>query len=467
MKGMIAMKADTGIVKTDTQLKRSVTLLQAILFGLAFMSVSTVFSTYGIAAQESHGMIVGSYILALIVMLFTAYSYGQMAKAYPTSGAAYTYAQKAINPNVGFLVGWSILMDYLFIPMVNFLLFRIYFSRAFPSVPDYFWVILMVVMVGIVNIKGIKLASSVNKIIMSVITVFLIAFCVLSIKSIVGGTGTGTLLTSEPVFNPEESFSLIVAGAAILCFSFLGFDAVSTLSEEAVNPRKTIPRAIFISTLIGGLIFIFVSYIAYNVWPDYTSFKDPSAAAYDIIEVVGGNLLASFFIAIKAIGFFASAVASQASTSRVLFAMGRDGQLPKKFFGSLHPKYNTPVNNILIVSAFSLSAIFLSLDFVASFINFGAFLAFTCVNIAVINHYFVQGKKRGERRSMKTVLLYLIIPLIGAGLDIWLLVNLDGYSKLLGCIWFVAGVIYLLFLTKGFKKPIKESPIETVLQEQI
>lgn len=459
------MKSDTAAVKMDSQLTRSVTLLPAVLFGLAFMSLGTVFSTFGIASQESHGMIVGSYILALIVMLFTAYSYGQMSKAYPVAGAAYTYVQRAISPNLGFLVGWSILMDYLFTPMVNFLLFRIYFSKAFPSVPPYLWVILMVIAVGIVNIKGIKLATSVNKIIISSVVIFLAIFCILCINSILGGTGTGTLLTSAPIFNPEESFSLLVAGAAILCFSFLGFDAVSTLSEEAVNPKKTIPRAILLCTLIGGLIYIFVSYIAYNVWPDYTSFTDPSAAAYDVIELVGGNLLASFFLATKVIGFFASAVASQASTSRVLYAMGRDGQLPKKLFGRLHPKFNTPVNNILIISLFSLSALFLSLDLVASFINFGAFIAFTFVNISVINYYYIQGKKRGEKRSLKGTVFHLIVPIIGAVLDIWMLVNLDGYSKLLGSIWLALGIIYLAYCTKGFKKNMKELHTEEELQK--
>lgn len=460
------MKADTKVMNTDTQLKRSITLLPAVLFGLAFMSLTTVFSTFGIASQESHGMIVGSYILAFIVMMFTAYSYGQMSKAYPVAGAAYTYVQRAISPNLGFLVGWSILMDYLFTPMVNFLLFRIYFSRAFPSVPGYIWVIIMVVIVGIVNIKGVKLATSINKIIISSSIMFLAFFCILCIKTILGGEGTGTLLTTEPIFNPEESFSLIVAGAAILCFSFLGFDSVSTLSEEAVNPRKTIPRAIFFTTFIAGLIYICVSYITYNIWPDYTSFKDPSGAAYDIIELVGGNLLAALFLVIKVIGFFASAVAAQASTSRVLFAMGRDGQLPKKFFGQLHPKFNTPVNNILLISVFSLSALFLSLELVASFINFGAFLAFTCVNISVINYYFIRGKMRGERRTLKGTLLHLIIPLIGAILDIWMLINLDGYSKLLGGIWLALGIIYLAFRTKGFKNNMKELHTEEELPER-
>lgn len=112
----------------NPKLQRSLTLFPVVLFGISFMALGTVFSTYGIASQLSHGMVAGSYLLALIIMLFTAYSYGQMAKAFPVSGSAYTYAQKSINPYVGFLAGWTILMDYLLIPMVNYLIFGI-FSR--------------------------------------------------------------------------------------------------------------------------------------------------------------------------------------------------------------------------------------------------------------------------------------------------------------------------------------------------
>lgn len=430
------------------KLSRSLSLTAVVVYGMAFMALTTVFSTYGIASQISHGMVAGSYVLALVVMLFTAYSYGQMAKAYPIAGSAYTYAQKAINPHVGFLVGWAILMDYLFIPMVNFLLFGIFFAAAFPEVPEYIWILGLVIIVTFVNIKGVKLGANINMIVIGLSLLFLAIFCILSIKSILQGTGTGMLFNIEPFINTDESFKYVVAGAALLCFSFLGFDAVSTFSEEVKNPEKDIPRAIFLVTIIGGLIFVVVSYFAHNVWPDYMSFKDPDSAAYEIIFLVGGNALQAAFLAVTALVVFGSASASQASASRVLYAMGRDGQLPKSFFGKLNEKTRTPVNNVLLIGFLSLSALFLSLTFVASFINFGALLAFTAVNLSVIILYFVKRKER----SFKGIILYLIIPAIGAGLTAWLLFNLDTYSKLLGGIWFGIGVIYLLFMTKGFRK---------------
>lgn len=436
----------------DVQLSRSLTLTSIIAYGFAFMALTTVFSTYGVASQISHGMVAGSYVLALIVMLFTAYSYGQMAKAYPVSGSAYTYTRKAISPYVGFLIGWAILMDYLFIPMVNFLLFGIFFSAAFPEIPIQLWILVLLVVVTYVNVKGVKVGAGANILVLGLSLLFLIIFSILSIKTIVQGSGTEMLLNLEPIYNSKESFSYVIAGAALLCFSFLGFDAVSTFSEEVKNPKKNIPRAIMIVTIIGGVIFTIVSYLAHHVWPDYSSFKNADAASYEIMALVGGRVLESAFLAVTAIVVFGSASAAQASASRVLYAMGRDGQLPKSFFGKLSKKTKVPVNNILLISILSLSALFLSLTLVASFINFGALIAFAFVNISVIVLYF--GKKR--KRSLHGIIMYFIIPFIGCLLNILLLFNLDIYSKILGSIWFGLGVLYLLILTKGFRKKLPE-----------
>ncbi|WP_018708090.1 APC family permease [Siminovitchia fordii] len=444
----------------QNQLNRSLTLIPVVLFGFSFMALATVFSTYGIAAELSHGMVSGSYLLALIVMLFTAYSYGQMAKVVPSAGSAYAYTQKSINPYVGFMVGWAVLMDYLFIPMVNYLLFGIFFSAAFPSVPSYVWILAMLLVVTTVNVLGIRLATLANAFISIFSLVFIFIFICLSAKEITGGAGTGTIFNFEPFYNPEESFSYLVAGAALLCFSFLGFDSATAFAEETINPEKTIPRAVFIITLVGGAIFMSVSYFAHNVWPDYTTFTDPDSASHEIITFVGGKLFSSLFLAVYAITAFGSAMSSQASASRVLFAMGRDGQLPK-FFGRLHHKFQTPVNNILIIGTISLLALVLSLTLLASFINFGAFIAFISVNIAVIFYYFI----RQKQRSIKGTILYLILPGIGALLDFWLLLNLDIHSKVLGSIWFALGLVYLLFLTKGFKQRPPELKLGTEADE--
>ncbi|MFJ7936744.1 APC family permease [Sporosarcina sp. NPDC096371] len=419
-----------------------------MLFGFSFMGLTTAFTTYGIAANTSHGVVPGAMIIATMVMMFTAYSYGKMAVAFPSSGSAYVYTQKSLNPAAGFLVGWVILMDYLFMPMVNYLAFGIFFSAAFPAIPNYVWIAGMLILVTFINVRGLKFATSINAFITIFAFLFILIFIGFSIKEIFMEAGTAALLSFEPFFNLNESFTYTIAGAALLCFCFLGFESVTAFSEETVNPKKTIPRAVIIITIGGGLIFTCVSYFSHLIWPNYLTFNNSEAAAYEIIKHVGGKAMYSVYLALYAFAVLGSAMASQASASRVLFTMGRDGQFPKKFFGVLHHKYKTPVNNIMLISCFSLLALFLSLELVASFINFGAFLAYTCVNIAVIAHYYI----RKRERSLKGTILYLIIPAIGAALDILLLVNLDVHSKILGASWLLIGCIYLFRLTKGFKE---------------
>ncbi len=447
-----------NILSTQEYLPRTLSLWSVVLFGLAFMALTTVFSTFGIASELSMGMITGAYIVALIVMLFTAYSYGVMAKRYPVAGSAYSYVQRAISPSSGFLVGWAIMMDYLFIPMVNFMLFGIFFHDAFPMVPQWLFIVVLIVLVTGINLIGIKLAVTVNLVIVVASILFAVIFSLLALYTIIDGQTKQALFSLEPIinFDEENPWKYIIAGASLLCFSFLGFDAVTTFSEEVKNPQKVIPRAIFMATLIGGILFIIVSYMAHQVWPNYTLFADLDSAAADVIRLVGGSALHATFLTIFALSILGSAISAQASGARILFAMGRDGQLPKRFFGHLHLKYKTPVFNILLIGVISLLAIVLSLGLIASFINFGAFIAFIMVNIAVLFLYFKE-KKQGVRHFIGL----FVIPLIGALLDIWLFINLDSYSLLLGTIWFGVGIVYLCFLTRGFKSsvPIMESLI--------
>ncbi|MDF2682128.1 MAG: hypothetical protein K0R47_3318 [Brevibacillus sp.] len=432
----------------STSLKRSLSLFHVIFFGLAYMAPLTVFTTYGVATQVSRGMLPAAYILALVAMVFTAYSYGKMVKVYPMSGSAYTYTQKSLNSHIGFLVGWAILMDYLFLPMINYLVGSLYLSIYFPSVPYSVWVIGFIVVTTVINILGIKLATNINTVFVIYQFLVLIIFVALSIKGIMSGMGTGTLASIKPFFNPDVPLSSIMAGASLLCLSFLGFDAVSTLSEETKNPGKTIPRAIMLVTLLGGALFIFIAYIGHMIYPDYASFKNADTASYEIIEYLGGTLLTSLFTAASLVGCLASGLASHGSVTRLLYAMGRDSVLPQKLFGSIHPRFNTPVFNVLLVGVLSLSALFIDLVTATSFINFGALVAFTFVNLSVIGHYYV----RIRRRSPMDTIRYLILPLIGAAFTLWLWSSLDKHSLMLGGIWVLCGLLYLMYLTKMFTK---------------
>ncbi|ULT58676.1 APC family permease [Neobacillus drentensis] len=425
-------------------LNQRLTLFSVVMIGLSIMAPGTVFSTYGIASQITEGKVPAAYAVAAIALAFTAYSYGQMVKAYPTSGSAYTYVQQAFNPYMGFLIGWALFTDYLLLPMVNYLIAGIFISSVIPAIPSYVWILLLIGMTTVINIRGIKLVGVINTLLMVYSILVIVLFSFLSIKSVLDGTGTGTLFSTSPIFDSGHSFSLILAGASLLCFSFLGFDSITTLAEETIDPTKTIPKAIFIILITGALIFIGVSYISSMVQPDFTAFTNPDAAAVEMATMVGGNLFTSFFLGATLVGTFASGLAAQASVSRVLFAMGRDSMLPKKYFGYVHPRFNTPIFNIVLVGAISLLALVLSLTVATSFINFGALVAFLFVNLSVIAHYF----NRKKERSVKGIVSYLILPLIGAGFIVWLLSGLNVHSIILGICWTVLGVFYLMYLVK-------------------
>jgi len=428
------------------RLQRTLSLGSVVLFGIAYMTPIIVLGTFGILAQSTAGMVPAAYLSALVAMFFTAMSYGRMAAAFPVAGSAYSYVRKAISPKLGFIAGWAVLLDYLFLPMAIWLIGAAYLASAFPSLPQWIWVLAFIGITSAINIIGLKLANGINALLMLVQFLVLVAFVALCVHYI-GGDASTPLWSIKPFFNGDMQMPLIMSGAAIACYSFLGFDAVSTLTEETRDARRTIPRAIMLITLIGGLIFVGVSYFVQVAHPSF-QFENVDSAAYEIARNIGGDLFVSIFLIGLIVGQFASGLSAQASGSRLLFAMGRDGVLPKSFFGTLHERFGTPVNSILLCAVVALLALKLDVTTSTSFINFGAFLAFSLVNLSVIFHYWIGGEKKGLRE----LVLFLVFPFIGLVADLWLMVSLDHLAVYLGLSWLAIGVVYLAVLTGGFRR---------------
>ncbi|GAA0447750.1 APC family permease [Lentibacillus halophilus] len=432
----------------EAKLKRTLTLYQVVLFGLAYMTPMIVFGTYGVLAETTNGFVPTAYAVALIAMLFTAYSYGRMVKAFPVSGSAYTYTRKSIGPELGFMVGWAVLLDYFFLPMVIWLIGGAYLNAAFPVVPSWVWIVSFILVTTVINLIGINVTTNVNLVMMVFQLLVLAIFIIMSIVSLLQGMGTGTIFSIDPLLSSDLNILSVVAGASVAAYSFLGFDAITTLSEETINPKKTLPKAIFLITAIGGLIFVITSYFLDLVYPNFSEFPNTDTAAYEIALEIGGNILGAIFLAGLIIAQFASGLSAQTSAARLLYAMGRDGVLPKKIFGFVSSTTKTPAFNLIMVGIIGLVALTMDVATSTSFINFGAFITFTMVNVSVIAYYFVKGQKR----SGKNIILYLILPLIGVGFDIGLFVNLSSNALILGSIWVVIGFVYLLYLTKFFKQ---------------
>lgn len=425
----------------SNDLNRTLTLGPLVLFGLAYMAPMIVLGTFGVLDEVSGGVVPTAYLLALVAMLFTAISYGRMARAFPVAGSAYTYTRKAIDSRVGFLVGWAVLLDYFWLPTVIWLIGASYLSTAVPGVPKWLWIVLFIALTTILNVLGLKLATNVNLLLMAMQVLVLLFFVILSFGHVGGG------LSAAPFWHPGATMSGVAAGAAVAAYSFLGFDAITTLTEETLDAKRTVPRAIVLVTAIGGLVFVVASY-ATQLVASSVHVSDPDSAAYDIAGAIGGRLFAAVFLAGLVITQFASGVAAQASASRLLYAMGRDTVLPKRVFAFLSDRFKTPLVNIVIIGCVGLLGVFLDISTAASFINFGAFTAFTFVNLCVI----ALAIRNRTLTGVRAWLVNLVVPLIGAAVDIWLLTNLDRQAIIIGLCWLVLGIALLAYVTRGFRR---------------
>lgn len=425
-------------------LKRALGVPSLVLFGLVYMVPLTVFTTYGIVTQVSGGRVAFSYVFTLAAMIFTARSYARMAAAYPVAGSAYAYTQKSFGAPIGFLAGWSLLLDYLFLPMLNYLVIGLYLNAAVPGIPQWAIIVVTIVIVTVLNIIGIVSVARANFVIIAVQAVFIVVFFVMSFATI---SGLGNVDIAAPFRGDGTApgLSPVLAGAAILCLSFLGFDAVSTLSEEAKDAKRDVPRAIMMATIICGIIFILLSVVSGLVFPS-NQFVAVDTGSTDVMLAAGGKFLNIFFTAAYVAGALGSALTSQASVARILFAMGRDGILPPKIFGHVSVRFSTPTWAILVVSVVSLAAVWVDLATLSSVVSFGALVAFSVVNLSVLKHYFID---EGE----KNVLNNLVLPLIGFALTVWLWTSLSGDALKIGLIWLAIGFVWLLGVTRGFQRP--------------
>lgn len=430
------------------ELKQSLSLYQVIMFGLAYMAPMIVFGTYGTLYETTNGFVPYAYLFATIAMLFTAYSYGQMAKAFPSAGSAYTFVSKSLHPSLGFMVGWTILLDYLFLPLVIWLIGAEYLTTAFPMIPSWAWIIIFIVVTTLVNIIGINTTTSMNLLIMIFQLLVIIIFIILCIWSVMHGMGEGHLFSKHILSLKGNHISPILAGAAIACYSFLGFDAVTTLAEETNNPRKTIPKAIMLITIIGGCLFVLVAYVLSITIPNFNAIHNTESAAFEIAKIVGGNFLSALFLSGLVLAQLASGLSAQTSGARLLYAMGRDGVLNKQIFGFIERRSQTPIFNLLFIGVVGIVGVFMSISTSTSFINFGAFISFAFVNISVIAYYFIKLEKR---KGLKWI-PYLLVPVIGVILDVSLFVSLDKHALILGGVWTCLGFLYLMYLTKCFSK---------------
>lgn len=449
-----------SIQNQETVLKRSLSLPLVIMFGLAYLAPTVVFNYYGLFTPSTGGMYALSLALTTVVMTFTALSYKQMVKAYPVAGSAYSYVNKSVQPHVGFMTGWMMLLDYMLVPMICYLLLGVYVNTFFPFIPVWATVVVVALLGMIINIVGIKTASIVDTIITCAAISFMALFVIMVINYVLNGGGSGALLDGRAFFNPDTyETNNVLAATAVLCASFLGFDAVTTLAEETKNPEKVMGKAIIGVVIGAGVLFVIIAYFTQIAWPNaYQEIEDPNSGIFELFPRIN-PWIGNIFFVVDNCGSFVCAMAGMGAVSRILYGMGRDNILPKKFFGHLSKRFKTPVNNIVLTTVIALSAIFYSDNVfgAASLIAFGAVCGFFMVNLSVIFHYYI---KLNKRKGFD-ICRYLIAPIIGMGTLVVVFVYMDSSAKVLGVVWMAIGLVYLAFKTKFFK----ELPPEMTLDE--
>ncbi len=417
----------------ERQLRRILGTGALVAFGLAYLVPLTVFTTFGTATQLTAGHLPMAYVVTTAAMVFTALSYAHLARVFPTAGSAYTYARGAFGERAGFLVGWALLLDYLLLPAINYLVIGLYLHAQFPALPVAVPIFTAIALVTLLNVIGIDVVRNASLVMVLFQLVFAAVFVGCALKF------AGGRFPLDSFYTSSMSWPAVFAGSAILCLSFLGFDAVSTLSEEAREPKRTVPKAILLTTVSGGLIFTALAYAAALVLPDWRSLKVSDSAGLEVMEPLGGQWMVLFFLSAYVAGCAASAVASQASVARILFAMGRDNILPRRWFGVLSPRFQTPVRATLVVAVISCGVSFTTLDTLASVISFGALSAFSVVNLCVVKQFLVDERRRGRG----AYLLYGLVPLIGFASTAWLWVSLSRAALIVGAIWLAVGVCYV------------------------
>jgi putrescine importer len=466
------METSTAAPAAGPRLRRTLTLSDLILYGIIVIQPVAPMSVFGVLSDRGHGHVVTAILIAMVAMLFTGISYGRMARAYPSAGSAFTYVAQEVNPAVGFVTGWSMVMDYMLNPLICTVWCAGQAHQFAPGVPSWSWKIFFALVFTLLNIRGIKTSARINAVMALLMGMVVVAIFVAGARYIFGAP-QGTVSYLTPFYDPHTfTWSNLLGCTSIAVLTYIGFDGISTLSEEAENPRRNILVATVLTCLVIGLLSAAEVYVAQLIWPAREPFPDINTA----YSFVAGRAWKPLF---PIVGFtlllanFGSGFGSQLGAARLLYGMGRSNALPKSFFGVVDQKNHVPRNSVIFVGIVALLGAFV-LEIVAGYqagssnsffswnnlsqmlnggaayglgaemLNFGALIAFMGVNVAALLRYFVRSKEKK--------LGYLIPPILGFLICFGLWINLSRPAMIVGSIWMAAGIFFGAVRTKGFRK---------------
>ncbi len=449
------------------RLRRTLTLWDLILYGIIVIQPTAPMPAYGVFGNVGQGHVVTSILIAMIAMVFTAVSYGRMARIYPSAGSAYTYVGRELHPSLGYVTGWSITMDYLLNPLIC----TIWSAKAMADLlggtsfaipyPALIWPIFFALLFTGLNLRGVQTSARINQILCAVMGAVILAFFWVTIRYIFHIPQYPNAFFLRPFYNPETfSVNTVFKGTSVAVLTYIGFDGISTLSEEVENPRRNILLATVLVCLVTGVLAGAEVYGAqllsfHHFGKDFGVFQqfgDENVFSH-VAGIAGGVLMTRVISLTLLIATVGSGMGSQLGAARLLYGMGRSNAIPKGFFGAIHPKTRIPANNVLFVGAVALIGALLltnldphGYDHGAELLNFGALIAFMGVNLASLTRYFI----RGEDRSWSQ----LVIPVLGFLICFFIWIHLSSLALKWGSLWMIAGIAYGAWKTKGFQSEL-------------
>ncbi len=444
------------------ELKRSVSTVDLLIYGLIFMVPIAPWAIFGTVYNSASGMVPLVYLIGVVAMIFTALAYAQMAKAFPLAGSVFSYVGRGIHPALGFFAGWAILLDYLLVPTLLYVFAAESMVGLFPGSARWVWALVFVAINTVVNILGISSLKLANRVFLAIELVFVLIFVIIAVTAINGGTIPGAEWSTDPIWTPSEVTGPLLAGAlSIAVLSFLGFDGISTLAEESTGRRNGPGRAMIIALLIVGALFITETWLASLLAGGRDAFPEKEAgnAFFSLVQAAAGTgwQNAFFVVNVLAVGI-ANAMAAQAATSRLLFSMSRDRQLPA--FLSRISARQVPLYAILTVTALTVVLVLFfvgQIGLISSLVNFGALFGFCLLHIAVFWYYTVRSRS-------KNWLLHAVVPVLGFVIIGYVLVNADVNAKVGGLIWLaIGGVVFLVNVLRGHRPTLtirEDAPVE-------
>jgi putrescine importer len=418
------------------ELRRSLRLRDLVLYGIVLIQPTAPMPVFGVLYEKSHGHATLTILLALIAMLFTAISYGRMARIYPRGGSAFLYVGKELHPSLGYLAGWCLVLDYVINPLICVIWCSSAARNFLPQVPYVAWVVGFVILFTMLNCNGIETSARINALVAGALGLVVVWILAAAVRWLLVMTHPTAATLIEPLYSPGLDKSTMLRSTATAVLAYIGFDGISTLADEAHEPERNVPKAIVMTCLAAGILGAVEVYFAELVWPRGVSFPDVNTAYVFVSGRIGGPTLfaaVNFALLLATIG---SGMASQLGAARLLYAMGRDGALPRRFFGEVDSKNRIPRNNILLIGAICLvEAMMFSYSLGADLLNFGALLAFMGVNLSSAFRAW---------RDKENRMLPLLSSSIGFATCTLLWWNLDPKAKIVGSVWACAGVLLWL-----------------------